>query len=143
GTRKSTNDISRKPKKSFRKRLKNWEDSFPSKGVGQLESDRIVHVPVMLQEVLSLLNPGDESELLIDCTLGEGGHSERFLSLFPQLRVCGLDRDAAIQAKARKRLEVFGDRMEFFLGWYNEFFAEYPLKERPDRVLFDLGISVF
>jgi 16S rRNA (cytosine1402-N4)-methyltransferase len=104
----------------------------------------IVHLPVMVEEVVRDLAPvPDRSALLVDCTLGEGGHSARFLADFPELRVVGVDADATIQAKARQRLAPFGDRMRFFNAWYDGFWADCPLGEPADRILFDLGISVF
>lgn len=104
----------------------------------------IVHLPVMVEEVVRDLAPASgQPALLVDCTLGEGGHSERFLKDFPDLRVCGVDADAVIQAKARQRLAPFGGRMRFFNAWYDAFWADCPLGEPADRILFDLGISVF
>ena len=108
----------------------------------------IVHTPVLLDECLEYLSPvGEEFEknaFMIDSTLGEGGHSEAFLKKFPNLHILGLDRDKAIQSRARERLSVFGGRMDFYNGWFNEFYADYPAeKERPNLILFDLGISVY
>ncbi len=104
----------------------------------------ISHKSVLKREVLEFLSPRNDGELLIDCTLGEGGHSESFLSAFGNLNVIGLDADEAIQQIARKRLEVFGERIRFYNVWFNAFFRDYPLgDERPDSILFDLGISVF
>ena len=104
----------------------------------------ISHKSVLKKEVLDLLAPRGAGELLIDCTLGEGGHSESFLSSFPDLKVVGLDADENIQAIARKRLADYGERIRFFNVWFNTFFREYPLgDERPDSILFDLGISVY
>ncbi|MBR1912920.1 MAG: 16S rRNA (cytosine(1402)-N(4))-methyltransferase RsmH [Treponema sp.] len=108
----------------------------------------IVHTPVLLQECLSLLSPVGESyehdALMIDSTLGEGGHSYHFLSTYPSLKIIGLDADAVIQKRARERLSPFGERMEFYNGWFNDFYRSYPAEKRqPDIILFDLGISVF
>jgi 16S rRNA (cytosine1402-N4)-methyltransferase len=104
----------------------------------------IVHVPVMYKEVLEFLAPETEGSLFIDCTMGEGGHSELFLKAHPDLRVVGLDADDSIQQVAKKRLAPFGERVRFFNSWFNVFFKEYPLGgERPHRILFDLGISVY
>ena len=108
----------------------------------------IVHTPVLLNECLDYLSPIGESfeknALMIDSTLGEGGHSFNFLSKFENLRIVGLDADKVIQAKARERLSCFGQRMNFFNGWFNDFYANYPSEyEKPDLILFDLGISVF
>ena len=108
----------------------------------------IVHTPVLLNECLDYLSPIGESfeknALMIDSTLGEGGHSFNFLSKFENLKIVGLDADKVIQAKARERLSCFGERMNFFNGWFNDFYANYPSEyEKPDLILFDLGISVF
>lgn len=117
----------------------------------------IVHTPVLLNECLEYLSPVGESfendALMIDSTLGEGGHSNAFLSKFSSLKIIGLDRDKTIQARARERLSVYGDRMNFFNGWFNDFYADYDSNykavtgnaesRRPDIILFDLGISVY
>lgn len=108
----------------------------------------IVHTPVLLNECLEYLSPLGETfenkALMIDSTLGEGGHSYNFLSKYPNLSVIGLDADKSIQEKAKERLSVFGHRMNFFNGWFNEFYDNYPSEyEKPDLILFDLGISVY
>lgn len=108
----------------------------------------IVHTPVLLQECLDYLSPVGElfekNALMIDSTLGEGGHSFAFLSKFPGLHIIGLDADKNIQARARERLSLFGERMNFFNGWFNDFYKNYDMSgERPDLILFDLGISVY
>ncbi len=106
----------------------------------------IVHTPVLLNETLEYLGPVKATDeiLMIDSTLGEGGHSEAFLQRFAKMNIIGLDADKNIQEKARKRLEIFGDRMRFYNGWFNDFYANYPTStEKPDRILFDLGISVY
>ena len=61
----------------------------------------IAHTPVMHVEVLSFLVPRRDGELMLDCTLGEGGHAHAFLARYPSLRYVGLDADPSIQAKAR------------------------------------------
>ena len=108
----------------------------------------IVHTPVLLNECLEYLSPVGEpyekDAFMIDSTLGEGGHSFNFLSKFPGLRITGVDADSVIQARARERLIQFGSRMEFYNGWFDDFYRDYPMeKRRPDLILFDLGISVF
>ncbi|MBP3742331.1 MAG: 16S rRNA (cytosine(1402)-N(4))-methyltransferase RsmH [Treponema sp.] len=116
----------------------------------------IVHTPVLLNECLELLSPEGESygknPLMIDSTLGEGGHSFNFLTKYPSLNIIGLDADSVIQARAKERLAVFGQRMHFYNGWFQDFYATYPsglasagvnADVKPDIILFDLGISVF
>ena len=101
-----------------------------------------VHYSVMQNEVLSFLNPEDRSALLVDCTLGEGGHSNLFLRKYPNLRVIGLDRDKSILEKAKNRLSPYGERFEARNIWFDRFWSEYD-GPQVDYVLFDLGISVF
>ena len=108
----------------------------------------IIHTPVLLNECLAQLSPVGEpfenDALMIDSTLGEGGHSEAFLRKFSNLRIIGLDADSSIQARAKERLSPFGERMNFYSGWFNDYYANYPADQRkPDIILFDLGISVF
>lgn len=101
-----------------------------------------VHCPVMANEVLSFLNPGEKEALMVDCTLGEGGHTSLFLKKYPKLKIIGLDRDSRIMEKARTRMAPYGDRFEARNIWFDQFWKNY---EGPgvDFVLFDLGISVF
>lgn len=108
----------------------------------------VVHTPVLLQECLTYLSPVGETyekdAFMVDATLGEGGHSYAFLSTYPDLVITGVDADAVIQQRARERLCRFGKRMNFYHGWFNDFFCTFPSDARqPDLILFDLGISVF
>ena len=64
----------------------------------------IRHVPVLAGRIADLL-AGDMTGTVIDCTLGDGGHSEAFLaSLAPEGRVVGLDRDPDALRVASERL---------------------------------------
>jgi 16S rRNA (cytosine1402-N4)-methyltransferase len=47
----------------------------------------LVHTSVMIAEVLQLLAPNSGDSLLVDCTVGEGGHAEAFLKQFPHVRM--------------------------------------------------------
>lgn len=105
-----------------------------------------VHTPVMWREVLDFFKraavTGDK--IFIDGTLGEGGHSELILSTFSDVRVLGFDRDPVIIEIARKRLEAFGSRIEFF----NDNFVNISgytdnYKGRISGILYDFGISSF
>jgi 16S rRNA (cytosine1402-N4)-methyltransferase len=94
----------------------------------------------MLEEVVNCLTP--PGDLMLDATLGEGGHACAFLSRFRDLKIIGIDADPAIQNIAKERLGEFGDRIVFYSGWAQDFFASYPREfGRPDTVFIDLGIS--
>jgi 16S rRNA (cytosine1402-N4)-methyltransferase len=103
---------------------------------------RIAHTPVLLEETILCLAPRGERELMVDATLGEGGHSYAFLSRFGDLRILGIDADREALERARERLEEFGDRIGFFNGWAQDYFGSLDAgAERPDTILVDLGIS--
>jgi len=62
----------------------------------------ILHTPVLLQEVCSFLDP--ESKLIVDCTLGHGGHAMALLALAKDARLIGFDVDERMMTKARLQL---------------------------------------
>ena len=103
-----------------------------------------VHYSVLKSEVLSYLKPTRAGELFIDCTTGEGGHSEALLSAYPDIKLICLDADNNILKVAQERLAPFKGRVQFCNTWFNRFFADYPTSsQRPDKILFDLGISTY
>ena len=103
------------------------------------------HVPVMLERCLSLLAPAlERSEpVVVDATLGLGGHTEHLLSRFPQVRVIGIDRDPQAHQLAGQRLAPFESRFIPFHGTYDQIpeVLEREGFDRADGVLFDLGVS--
>jgi len=104
----------------------------------------IVHYPVMKEEIREFFPVKDHGQKcsMIDCTLGEGGHTEMLLTDYPGLKVTGLDRDSDILEKARQRLASFDGRFEGVNAWFDEYLKDHELGTE-DFVLFDLGISTF
>ncbi|HKJ84775.1 MAG TPA: 16S rRNA (cytosine(1402)-N(4))-methyltransferase, partial [Spirochaetia bacterium] len=100
-----------------------------------------MHRSVLLDEVLTFLEPARAGSVLVDATLGEGGHSAGFLQRYPSSRIIGVDADAAMMARASDRLTEYGERVEYVNAWFDDFFADTAV--RPDRVLMDLGISMY
>lgn len=114
------------------------------------------HEPVMAAEVVELLGHVP-SGLVVDATVGGGGHARRLLEARPDLRILGLDRDEAAVVAARRNLAGFGDRVEVLhagyerLGEFAGRAASERTRERGDGpgdgsdstvgVLFDLGVS--
>jgi len=105
------------------------------------------HVPVLLDRVLDLLAPtavGD-APVIIDATLGLGGHTEAMLRRFDGLRVVGIDRDPSAVERSRERLAPFADRVTIVHAVYDEIgqvVADLGLDRRGvNGVLFDLGVS--
>ena len=104
-----------------------------------------LHEPVMLSRTLELLGPAlaGPSAVLVDCTLGLGGHSEAFLKAFENLTVIGIDRDQSALALAGKRLESFGQRVKFFHGTYDQIADAIEANgfSEVQAILMDLGVS--
>lgn len=103
-----------------------------------------IHVPVMLERCIEVLGEAiDGAAVMVDCTLGMGGHTEAFLERFPNLRVIGIDRDLSAIALATERLARFGDRFEAAHATYDQILEV--LEERGIRgvqaILLDLGVS--
>ena len=103
------------------------------------------HAPVLLDRVVALLAPALERDdaVLVDCTLGLGGHSEAVLRQRPTARVIGVDRDTDALAMSSERLATFGDRFHAVHAVYDELpevLTDLGLAN-VDAVLFDLGVS--
>jgi 16S rRNA (cytosine1402-N4)-methyltransferase len=104
------------------------------------------HIPVALERCIALLTPAitrSQSPIVIDATLGLGGHSKALLTQFPQLRIIGFDRDLSAIAIANQNLSSVIDRITIVHAIYNE--IESVLEDleidKVDGVLFDLGVS--
>lgn len=101
-----------------------------------------LHVPVLLERCLELLRPAIENRaaLVIDATLGLGGHTEAMLKEHPQLTVIGIDRDPVALKLASGRLAAFGDRFKTHFGTYDEI-DQVAADSSVDGILMDLGVS--
>lgn len=104
-----------------------------------------LHTPVLLERSIELLAPAVQAPgaVLVDATLGLGGHTEAFLTRFPGLSVIGLDRDPDALALAGRRLAPFGDRLRLVHTVYDGIGAAISScgHSRVQAVLFDLGVS--
>ncbi|SED87640.1 16S rRNA (cytosine(1402)-N(4))-methyltransferase RsmH [Ruania alba] len=108
------------------------------------------HIPVLAERCLDLLEPAltGDGAVLIDATLGLGGHAEAALRRFERLRVIGIDRDPAAIAAATARLADFGDRFQAVHAVYDEIgevaaahSSGHGTPGTVDGILFDLGVS--
>ncbi|AAD35954.1 16S rRNA methyltransferase [Thermotoga maritima MSB8] len=102
------------------------------------------HIPVMVREVIEFLKPEDE-KIILDCTVGEGGHSRAILEHCPGCRIIGIDVDSEVLRIAEEKLKEFSDRVSLFKVSYRE--ADFLLKtlgiEKVDGILMDLGVSTY
>jgi 16S rRNA (cytosine1402-N4)-methyltransferase len=104
------------------------------------------HISVMRDRCVDLLAPSIDSRnkpVVVDATLGLGGHTEALLQRFEKLTVIGIDRDLQAVAKAEARLATFGERFKSAHSVFDgisEIVNEYGFSEI-NGVLFDLGVS--
>jgi 16S rRNA (cytosine1402-N4)-methyltransferase len=103
------------------------------------------HLPVLAEEVISMLQPASGS-FHIDATVGGGGHTERILEATnPDGRLLGLDADGAAVARVGRRLARFGDRLVLRQANFRDLGVVAPAAGfgAVDGLLFDLGLSSF
>ena len=107
------------------------------------ETERVWHIPVMLQETLELLGaaPG---KVIVDATVGGGGHAAALLErIVPGGRLIGLDRDEDALTEARERLSPYKDALSLQKANFaelREVLAQCGARA-VDGILFDLGVS--
>ncbi len=103
------------------------------------------HVPVLLDRVVALLAPAlrEPGSVMIDATLGLGGHTETVLTRCPEAHVVGIDRDVHALELAGRRLEPFAGRTTLVHAVYDEIpevLADLGM-DSVQGILFDLGVS--
>lgn len=104
-----------------------------------------LHVPVLRDRCVELLAPAlrEAGSVLVDGTLGMGGHAEAVLERCPNARVIGIDRDREAIALASARLARFGARFEAVHATYDEIddVVTHTVGRPVEGVLLDLGVS--
>jgi 16S rRNA (cytosine1402-N4)-methyltransferase len=106
------------------------------------------HVPVLLDRVVALVapaldRPDKDRTLLVDATLGLGGHTEAVLEHCPRAHVIGVDRDVHALDRSKERLAAYGERVTFMHAVYDASGEVLDELGHPsvDGVLIDLGVS--
>ena len=109
-----------------------------------------MHIPVALERCIDLLTPSIEraiaergEAIVIDATLGLGGHSRALLERFPALRIIGLDRDLSAIAIATETTKEFSERITIVHCIYDQMVSVINGLgiDHVDGILFDLGVS--
>jgi 16S rRNA (cytosine1402-N4)-methyltransferase len=100
------------------------------------------HQPVMVEEVTAALVPVPDG-ILLDATLGGGGHARALLEAHPGLHLVGIDRDAAALAAAEETLRPFRTRVTLRRARFDQLsqILEDLGHEHLTAALFDLGVS--
>ena len=101
------------------------------------------HVSVMVNEVLEALRPWDKVRVVVDATLGLGGHSGHILKSCPNAVIIGFDQDPYAREIAAENLSGFTGRLEIEADNFRHI-EKLALRNGwhgADAVLFDLGVS--
>ncbi|KZR86145.1 Ribosomal RNA small subunit methyltransferase H [Synechococcus sp. MIT S9509] len=100
-----------------------------------------MHVPVLAEPLMQTLatefSDHRQSGVLIDATLGGGGHSGLLMERYPQLRLIGLDHDETARLAAAERLKHYADRVTIVATNFADYIPPHPAA----LVLVDLGVS--
>src|SRR6476661_7051801 len=141
------------PAKAQQAKLKNKQGQRKDEGMTDPDKAKPTserHVPVLKDRCINLLAPGieaarsrGETPVVIDATLGMGGHSEAMLQRFPDLHLIGIDRDEEALALAGERLRPFAARTDLVHAVYDEIqdvLADLGVAEA-HGILMDLGVS--
>lgn len=102
----------------------------------------IPHIPVLYREVIEAFSVCKEG-IIIDCTMGYGGHSSLLLDNNGTLQLIGIDQDPTAIAFSSKRLEPFGNRVEIRRGRFSDV-ARDAMEENGEKIcgiLADIGVS--
>lgn len=103
----------------------------------------VPHVPVLYTQVLDTFSDIEEG-VIIDCTMGYGGHSSMILEASPNIKLIAIDQDQTAIDFSTKRLEPYRDRVEIKKGRFSsvikEILKEYDIKEIKG-ILADIGVS--
>ncbi len=101
-----------------------------------------MHKSVLLEECLTYLNLKEDS-IVVDCTLGYGGHSSEVLKRIPKGFLYAFDQDIDAIRSSEKRLREIGDNFEIIQSNFQ--YLKSALAKRNitkvDAILFDLGVS--
>jgi 16S rRNA (cytosine1402-N4)-methyltransferase len=105
-------------------------------------TDDFHHQPVMVDEITNVFEPVPAG-VLLDATLGGGGHAQRLLERYERLSILGLDRDEVALAAARQTLARFGDRVMVHHSRFDRLkdAMEAFSVDSLSGALFDLGVS--
>ena len=96
-----------------------------------------MHISVLLEESINYLNLKKDS-IIVDCTLGYGGHSSKILEIIKEGYLYAFDQDKEAIIEAEKKLKKIGNNYKII----NKNFVNIEeIKEKVDGILFDLGVS--
>ncbi|MCH9813373.1 MAG: 16S rRNA (cytosine(1402)-N(4))-methyltransferase RsmH [Epsilonproteobacteria bacterium] len=98
------------------------------------------HIPVLYDEVIETFSAITEG-IIVDCTLGYGGHSEALLRANPNIEMICIDQDIEALTFSKVRLASFGERVTFMQGRFSDVINTIPKSDKIKGILADIGVS--
>jgi len=103
----------------------------------------IPHIPVLYKEVIDTFDSMDDG-IIIDCTMGYGGHSSMILDAYPNIKIIAIDQDQTAIDFSTQRLAKYGERVSIKKGRFSHVIKDI-LKEVNQEdikgILADIGVS--
>ncbi len=106
-------------------------------------NEKIPHIPVLYKEVLDYFSSIKDG-IIIDCTLGYGGHSSMILEANENIKLIGIDQDIEAIDFSTKRVAKFGSRVSIKKGRYSDVIKELLSSDEAKNIrgiLADIGVS--
>lgn len=101
-----------------------------------------MHISVLLTETIENLNLKKDS-IVVDCTLGYGGHSSEILKRIPNGKLYSFDQDEEAIASSQKRLSEISNNYEIIYSNFANIKEELEKRNvfKVDAIVYDLGVS--
>lgn len=99
------------------------------------------HIPVLLTEVIEVLNPQD-NKVYVDATFGGGGYSRAILKA-ANCHVVAFDRDSAAITRGKEFERQYPDRFTIIQGCFSQIEQLFPKNLEPEAIVFDCGVSSY
>jgi 16S rRNA (cytosine1402-N4)-methyltransferase len=103
----------------------------------------IPHIPVLYREVIDAFKKSEDG-IIIDCTMGYGGHSSMILEAYPNIKLIGIDQDQTAIDFSSERLAKYGERVSIRKGRFSHVIQEILQEVDASQikgVLADIGVS--
>lgn len=98
-----------------------------------------IHIPVLLNEVVESFRDINDG-VILDCTLGYGGHSKALLDTLPNIKIIACDQDDMAISYCTNKFKNYTDRIQIYKSNFSQILQKIP-QENIRAILADIGVS--
>lgn len=98
-----------------------------------------IHIPVLLNEVVEAFRDINDG-VILDCTLGYGGHSKALLDTLPNIKIIACDQDDMAISYCTNKFKNYADRIQIYKSNFSQILQKIP-QENIRAILADIGVS--